>query len=50
MYNGKEEAIVIEVLGSSQEVFTGYYSDNEKFGFVEPDEGDQDIFIAGSRK
>ncbi len=50
MYNWKEEAIVIEVLGSSQEVFAGYYSDNGKFGFVEPDEWDMDIFIAGSRK
>lgn len=50
MYNGKEEAIVTEVLGSSQEKFTGIYIDNDKFGFVEPDEGEQDIFIAGSRK
>jgi len=50
MYNGKQEAIVIEVLGSSQETFTGIYIDNEKFGFVEPDVWDQDIFIAGSRK
>ena len=37
MYNGKQEAIVTEVLGSSQETFTGIYIDNEKFGFVEPD-------------
>ena len=50
MYNGKEEGIVLEVLGSSQEEFAGYYTDNDKFGFVEPDEGDMDIFIAGSRK
>lgn len=50
MYNGKEEGIVLEVLGSSQELFAGYYTDNDKFGFVEPDEWDQDIFIAGSRK
>jgi len=50
MYNGKEEAIVLEILGSSQQEFAGYYTDNDKFGFVEPDEGDMDIFIAGSRK
>lgn len=50
MYNGKEEGIVLEVLGSSDQAFAGYYTDNGKFGFVEPDEGDMDIFIAGSRK
>ena len=49
-FKGKDEAIVIEVLGNDMELLTGVYSDNEKFGFVKPDDKSGDIFIAGSRK
>lgn len=50
MYNGKQEAIVVEVLSSQGQVLTGIYADNDRFGFVKPDDKSQDIFIAWSRK
>lgn len=50
-YNGKDEAVVLEIL---QEEDLGrvswVYSWLEKFWFVTPDDGSEDIFIAGSRK
>lgn len=49
-FNGKNEAIVIEILWSESEVLVWAYSDNDKFGFVKPDDKSGDIFIAGSRK
>lgn len=48
-YNGKNEAIITDILDSEQEIVVGVYSDNEKFWFVKPETG-EDIFIAGSRK
>ena len=50
-YNGKDEAVVVEVLEAVNlgEV-TGVYSDMEGFGFVKADDKTDDIFIAGSRK
>jgi len=50
-YNGKDEAIVIEILENiDAEILEWIYSDNEKFGFVKPTDKSDDIFIAGSRK
>ncbi len=49
-YNGKEEAIVIDILKGKNEIIEGIFSDNEKFGFVKPFNKTDDIFIAGSRK
>ena len=49
-FKGKDEAIVIEVLGNDMELLEWQYSDNDKFGFVKPDDRSGDIFIAGSRK
>ena len=50
-YNGKEEAIVVEIL-KEEELgrLTWVYSDMQKFWFVKPDDKSEDIFIAGSRK
>lgn len=45
MYNGKQEAIVIEILSSSQQEFEGVYSDNKTFGFVKVPGQKDDIFI-----
>ena len=49
-FKWKDEAIVIEVLGGSEEMLIGEYRDNVKFGFVLPNDNSGDIFIAGSRK
>ena len=49
-FNGKPEAVVVEILWNEWEVLVGKYSDNDKFGFVQPDDKSGDIFIAGSRK
>ena len=49
-FKGKDEAIVIEVTGWSEEILIGEYRDNVKFGFVLPNDNSGDIFIAGSRK
>ena len=49
-YNGKEEGIVVEILSGETTLLTWKYSDNDKFGFVLPDDKSGDIFIAGSRK
>lgn len=44
-YNGKDEAIVVEILSQSKEIFEGIYSDNESFGFVRVSGRKEDIFI-----
>lgn len=49
-YNGKQEGIVVEILGNSEIIISWKYSDNDKFGFVLPDDKSPDIFIAGSKK
>lgn len=49
-FKGKDEAIVIEVLGNDMQTLEWVYLDNDKFGFVKPDDKSWDIFIAGSRK
>lgn len=49
-YNGKEEGIIIEILGGSEILVTWKYSDNDKFWFVLPEDKSGDIFIAGSKK
>ena len=49
-YNGKEEAIVVKIFESEEEILDGVYTDNDRFGFVLPDDRSDDIFIAGSRK
>jgi len=49
-FKGKDEAVVIEVLGNNTESLRGVYSDNDRFGFVKPDDNSGDIFIAGWRK
>ncbi len=49
-YNGKEEAIVTEILPPMTLLLSGKYTDNDTFGFVKPDDKSDDIFIAGSRK
>jgi len=49
-YNGKEEAIVTEILPPMTQIITWVYLDNDTFGFVKPDDKSGDIFIAGSRK
>lgn len=49
-YNGKEEAIIIEIISEETEVLMGVYKDNDRFGFVLPDDKSGDIFIAWSRK
>jgi exoribonuclease R len=49
-FNGKPEAIVVEILWNESESLQGVYSDNDRFGFVKPDDKSWDIFIAGSRK
>ncbi len=52
MFKGKEEAIVQKILESTSEakLIQGTFRDNERFGFVVPDDNSGDIFIAGSRK
>ena len=50
-YNGKDEAVVLEILKEEDlGRVSGVYSWLEKFWFVTPDDGSEDIFIAGSRK
>lgn len=49
-FKGKDEAVVIEVLGWAEEFLVWEYRDNGRFGFVLPDDNSGDIFIAGSRK
>jgi exoribonuclease R len=49
-FKWKEEAIVIEVLGQETETLEWVFKDNDRFGFVIPDDKSWDIFIAGSRK
>jgi len=52
MFKGKEEAIVVKILETTDQakLIQGTYRDNERFGFVVPDDNSGDIFIAGSRK
>lgn len=49
-YNGKQEGIVVEILWGSDVIISWKYSDNDKFGFVLPDDKSGDVFIAGSKK
>ena len=49
-FKWKKEAIVIDILESDEELVVWKYKDNDKFGFVLPDDKSWDIFIAGSRK
>lgn len=49
-YNGKEEGIITDILGTSEMLIIGKYSDNNRFWFVLPDDKSGDIFIAGSKK
>jgi exoribonuclease R len=49
-YNGKDEAIVVEILWETWEVLEGVYSDNDKFGFVKVEGSKDDIFIPWSKK
>ena len=49
-YNGKDEAIVVEILEETGEVLEGTYSDNDTFGFVKIAGSKDDIFIPGSKK
>lgn len=49
-FKGKDEAIVIEILGNDAQTLQGIYTDNDRFGFVKPDDKSWDIFIAGWRK
>jgi len=49
-FKGKDEAIVIEILWNEMQTLQWVYSDNDRFGFVKPDDASRDIFIAGSRK
>jgi len=49
-FKDKDEAIVVEILDQEEEVLDGVYTDNDRFGFVLPDDRSNDIFIAGSRK
>lgn len=48
-FNGKDEAIVVEILSTDAQVFEGVYSDNESFGFVKVSGESQDIFIPGGK-
>lgn len=50
-FNGRKEAIVVKVFETEEELVVWKYKDNDKFGFVIPDEGkNNDIFIAWWRK
>ncbi len=49
-YRGKKEAIVVEILDNDEALIEWTYKDNDRFGFVLPDDGSDDIFIAGHRK
>lgn len=51
LYNGKEEAIVIEILEKEEEkIIVWVFKDNDKFWFVIPDDKSSDIFIPWARK
>lgn len=49
-YNGKQEAVITEILWNQWEVLEWVYSDNENFGFVKVKGRKDDIFIPGSKK
>ena len=49
-YRGKKEAIVVEILDHDETLIEWIYKDNDRFGFVLPHDGTEDIFIAGHRK
>lgn len=49
-YNGKQEAIITEILWNDGEIFEGVYSDNNRFWFVKVAGRKDDIFIPGSKK
>lgn len=51
-YNGKKEAIVLEILKEKLEIAVGKFEDNGKFGFVliKTNGVKEDVFIPGSRK
>jgi len=49
-FNWKPEAIVIEIMWQKQELLEWVFKDNDRFGFVLPDDKSWDIFIAWSRK
>jgi len=50
-FKWKDEAIVVKILDSEEELVIGQFQDRDKFGFVIPDKSKKnDIFIAGSRK
>ena len=50
-FKWKDEAIVVKIFETEDELIVWKYKDNDKFGFVIPDEWkNSDIFIAGSRK
>ena len=49
-FKGKDEAIVIKILWQEEELLEWVFKDNDRFGFVLPDDRSSDIFIAGSRK
>lgn len=49
-FKGRKEAIILEILGSEEEIVIWKYKDSDKFWFVIPENKTWDIFIAGSRK
>ena len=49
-YRGKKEAIVTDILETQQVLIGGVFRDNDRFGFVTPNDGTEDVFIAGHRK
>lgn len=50
-FHWKKEAIIVKILKSEEELVIWRFRDNDRFGFVIPDENkNDDIFIAGSRK
>jgi len=55
-FKGKKEAIVVDILGSDEELLIWKFSDKDSFWFVVPEKNADkkwttwDVFIAGSRK